>query len=55
MTFHQPGTGRQKNASFTQKLILDILAHLPNSKGFLTKNPNAKAFVTKIALRTVWF
>ena len=25
MRFHQPGTGRQKNVNFNQKLILDIL------------------------------
>ena len=56
MPFHQPGTGRQKNVNFTQKLILNILlAQLPNTKGFFTtKKPNAKAFAIEITLRTVW-
>ena len=38
MSLHQLGTERQKNANFTQKLILDILdilAQLPNINGFI--------------------
>ena len=37
MPFHQPGTGRQKNVNFTQKLLINILVQLPNAKGFLLK------------------
>ena len=37
MPFHQPGTGRQKNVNFTQKLLINILVQLPNAKGFFTK------------------
>ena len=54
MPFHQLGTGRQNNVNFTQKLILNILVQLPNAKGFLLNEPNAKAFAIEITLRTVW-
>ena len=38
MPSHQPGTRRQKNMNFNQKLILDILfGSITKRKGFLTE------------------